>query len=199
MHIDAQPRQALSGISQTTATDPSRREILLVAINYAPEPTGSGPYTAGLAEHYARLGHRVRVVTGLPHYPAWRRMRAIRHDRNSNPVVRRYAHFIPKRPRLIGRLLYEGTWLASASRSLVGGKPDVVIGVMTNLSGGLLAWLFSVIYQVPFGLVFQDLLGPGAAQIGFRGGSLVAPALARTERFLARRADRVAGVRGFSH
>src|SRR5437868_4171247 len=103
MHTEAPLRQTLSTADSTRA-DQKRLEILLVAINYAPEPTGSGPYTAGLAEHYAQLGHRVRVVTGLPHYPAWRRMRAVSMDYKSNPAVKRYAHFIPKRPRLIGRL-----------------------------------------------------------------------------------------------
>ena len=46
--------------------------LRIIGINYAPESTGIAPYTTGLAEHLAIAGHEVTVVTGLPHYPAWR-------------------------------------------------------------------------------------------------------------------------------
>ena len=49
--------------------------MLIIGINYRPEPSGIGPYTAGLAEHLAARGDNVTVLTGLPHYPAWRLMR----------------------------------------------------------------------------------------------------------------------------
>ena len=45
--------------------------VLIVGINYRPERTAVGPYTAGLAEHLAARGDEVTVITGLPHYPAW--------------------------------------------------------------------------------------------------------------------------------
>jgi colanic acid biosynthesis glycosyl transferase WcaI len=40
--------------------------VLIIGINYRPEPTGIGPYTAGLAEHLAARGEEVTVLTGLP-------------------------------------------------------------------------------------------------------------------------------------
>ena len=46
--------------------------VLVLGLNYAPEPTGIAPYTSGLAEGLAARGHQVRVLTGLPHYPQWR-------------------------------------------------------------------------------------------------------------------------------
>ena len=33
--------------------------VLIVGLNYAPEPIGIEPYTTGLAEHLAQRGHRV--------------------------------------------------------------------------------------------------------------------------------------------
>ena len=47
-------------------------KLLIVGLNYAPEPVGIGPYTAGLAEAMARRGHRVEVIAGKPYYPQWR-------------------------------------------------------------------------------------------------------------------------------
>jgi hypothetical protein len=46
--------------------------VLLLSMNYAPEETGIGLYSAGAAEHLSRVGYRVTAVTGMPHYPAWR-------------------------------------------------------------------------------------------------------------------------------
>jgi colanic acid biosynthesis glycosyl transferase WcaI len=45
--------------------------ILLAGVNYAPEVTGIGPYTTGLAEHLAQQGHEVMVATTFPFAPVW--------------------------------------------------------------------------------------------------------------------------------
>ncbi|PJI53066.1 glycosyltransferase WbuB, partial [Methylobacterium radiotolerans] len=47
-------------------------KILIYGINYAPELTGTGKYTAELAEWLAARGHEVGVVTAPPYYPQWR-------------------------------------------------------------------------------------------------------------------------------
>src|ERR1700730_1414736 len=46
-------------------------KILIIGINYRPESTGIAPYTSDLAEHLSASGHRVTVITGFAHYPAW--------------------------------------------------------------------------------------------------------------------------------
>lgn len=47
-------------------------KILIHGINYAPELTGVGKYTAEMAVLLASRGHEVRVVCAPPYYPAWR-------------------------------------------------------------------------------------------------------------------------------
>jgi hypothetical protein len=54
------------------APSPRGQSALFIGINYAPEPTGIGPYTTGMAEGLARRGWGVDVITGFPHYPWWR-------------------------------------------------------------------------------------------------------------------------------
>src|SRR5438105_15592909 len=98
--------------------------ILLIGINYAPELTGIGPYTTGLAEHFAGQGHSVRVITGVPHYPAWRRGRAPAKG-PSNPRISRQWHFVPRKPTAIGRMLYEASFLISGARALAVRRPGV--------------------------------------------------------------------------
>jgi colanic acid biosynthesis glycosyl transferase WcaI len=112
----------------------------------------------------------------------------------ANLRVRRYPHFIPRRPSAAGRMLYESTWLASASRQLVREPVDAAIGVVPSLSGGLLAYLTARRYGARMGLIFQDLMGLAAAESGYQGGRRVARVTTRVEGFLARRADRIAVI-----
>jgi len=172
--------------------------ILLIGINYAPEFTGIGPYTAGLADHFAGQGHSVRVITGVPHYPEWRRGRAPSNG-SLNPRVSRQWHFVPSKPTALGRMLYESSWLLSGTRALAVRRPQVVIGVIPSLSGGVLAWLAGRKFRVPVGLIFQDLMGPAAAESGYRGGAQVAGLTRSIEAFVATKADVVATISdGFS-
>ena len=46
--------------------------VLVIGINYEPEPVGIGPYTTATAQALAAAGHQVEVLTGKPYYPAWR-------------------------------------------------------------------------------------------------------------------------------
>jgi hypothetical protein len=40
------------------------RNILIIGLNYLPEPIGIAPYTTGLAAGLSRRGHQVRVRAG---------------------------------------------------------------------------------------------------------------------------------------
>lgn len=167
--------------------------ILMFGINYAPELAGIAPYTTGLAEHFAGQGHHVDVITGVPHYPEWRR-RSVSSDRISNPTVHRYRHFVPRRPTVAGRALYETTWLLSAAQAVRDSPADVAIGVIPSLSGGVLAWLAQRRFRIPFGLIFQDIMSAAAQQSGYVGGPRLVKPTRLLEGFLAHRADAVAIV-----
>jgi colanic acid biosynthesis glycosyl transferase WcaI len=148
--------------------------ILVTGINYAPEPTGIAPYTTKLAEHLARQGYRVTVVTGMPHYPAWRVEEAyagtltLREFREGVEVERRW-HYVPGRQSALKRGLYEASFLATGLSSLMLPRPHAVLGVVPGLSGGVLARIAAKRFGVPYGLVFQDLMGRAAEQSGMAG------------------------------
>jgi glycosyltransferase involved in cell wall biosynthesis len=96
-------------------------------------------------------------------------------------------------------MLYEASWLLSGTRALAVRRPQVVIGVIPSLSGGLLAWLAGLKFRAPVGLIFQDLMGPAAAESGYRGGGQVAGLTRRAEAFIVRKAHAVATISdGFS-
>lgn len=173
--------------------------VLIIGMYYSPELTGNAPYTAGLAEHLAARGDEVTVLAGLPHYPAWRiargTSRALVHRETIRGVtVVRAAHYVPAAQSAIKRVLYEGTFgLTGLLATLRLPRPDAILGIVPNLSSGVLARLTGERLGVPYGLLFQNLMGPGARQSGIAGGAIVARATAAAEAWATRR-TRAIGV-----
>ncbi len=163
--------------------------VLIIGINYRPELTAVGPYTAGLAEHLAARGDQVTVVTGIPHYPAWRIARGaprtlLHRETIGGVTVIHGAHYIPATQSAMRRALYEGTFgLTGFLATLRMPHPDVILGVVPSLSGGVLARLTGRRLGAPYGLLFQDLMGQAARQSGIVGGGAVAKATAAAERW----------------
>ncbi len=167
------------------------RRVLIIGINYRPELTAVGPYTAGLAEQLAAQGDEVTVLTGLPHYPAWRIARGtpralLRRETIGGVTVIRAAHYVPAAQSAMRRALYEGTFgLTGLLASLRLPRPDAILGIVPSLSGGVLARLTGERLRVPYGLLFQDLMGRAARQSGMAGGGAVARATAAAEAWAA--------------
>lgn len=173
--------------------------ILIAGINYAPEETGIAPYTTGMAEHLERSGHRVTVLTGMPHYPHWSvfdgyRGQITRRERIHGVEVLRLHHYVPERQSALRRALYEGTFLVHAARLPLLRRPDMVVGVIPSLSGGVLARFLARWFHVPYGLLFQDLVGRAADQSGIEGAQRVSSSVRRLEVGLAANAARVAVI-----
>ncbi|MFC5063202.1 glycosyltransferase [Actinomycetospora atypica] len=173
--------------------------VLILGLNYAPEPTGIAPYTTGTARFLADAGHDVHVVTGLPHYPHWeiaagyRSARGVLHERDGNVRVTRVAHTVPADPTGTGRIRMEASFASRAARAHHGSRPDVVLAVSPALLtvGAALRW--RVPGRTSVGVITQDLYGRAIAETGALGGR-GAHAAAALERTLLRRADGVVAI-----
>ena len=164
--------------------------VLLIGINYAPEESGNAPYNTGFAEHLAMQGHEVHFLAGVPHYPSWTRGEAKSGYSNGVHVHRRW-HFVPGSQSAHKRALYEGTFLLTGA-SLVGlPRPDAVLAIVPALSDGVLARVASRRFGVPYGIVFQDLMGLAASESGVSGGRRVERVVRGAEGWLARDAHSV--------
>ncbi len=122
--------------------------ILLLSLNYSPEPTGIGLYSGGLAESLVRSGHEVQVVCANPHYPQWRLFDGYRALAWSTSVekgvrVTRCPVYVPGRPGGATRIAHYITFLASAAvpmwRRARGFRPDAVVCVAPSLISAPLA------------------------------------------------------------
>jgi glycosyltransferase involved in cell wall biosynthesis len=183
----------------TASVSISGRHILVVGINYWPEPTGIAPYTAAVAEHLAGRAASVEVLSGLPCYPTWQVPAAYRRRRRfveerRGVTVHRLKHLVPAKQDALRRGAYEFSFLGHAATRRPTMPPDLVLGITPALGGAVAAALLARRYDARLMLVVQDLLGQAATQSGISGGDRVAKQVERLERFALSRADAVAVV-----
>jgi glycosyltransferase involved in cell wall biosynthesis len=173
----------------------TRRRLLLVSTNYAPEHAGIGPYATQIAEHWAAGGDEVHVLAGMPHYPAWRLDPAYAgvrraEEQRAGVTVHRRRHTVPARQTALTRALFEASVLANGLYAPPAvDRPDAVVAQLPSLAGGVLGARLARRHRVPFVPVVQDLMSRAAAQSGIRGGGRLAGGLAGSvERYVLKRA-----------
>lgn len=171
--------------------------VLIVGLNYAPEPVGIGPYTQGLAEALAARGAQVRVVCGQPFYPHWRIDAAYAGsgwsaDDDNGVKVTRCPHFVPAQPSGLKRILHLASFASSALLpALIAAlrtrrdKPDLVIAIAPALPSVFTAWLAARLSGAMLWIHVQDFEVEVAMATGLLGkGSPLAHAATWVERRL---------------
>lgn len=175
-----------------------RVKVAIVGINYAPERTGIAPYTTRLATGLAARGHDVRVFTGFPHYPQWRRTgpgHGLRSEEEVGGVrVQRLNHFVPHSPSWVGRLAMELTFGLQVITSRWA-EPEVVVCITPPLLAMAMAGArIRVMRRRPaLGVLVHDLYGRGAAETSMMSG-FASRAVSKFESAALRTADEVAVI-----
>ena len=206
--VDA-PQMAAAVPQARGATSPvlhplAGRHVVVVGINFAPEPTGIAPYTTALVSHLAAHARAVTVLTGVPHYPGWQvpspyrqRLRSLEQlvrPHRQPVVVHRLRHYVPRRQTAATRAAYEASFWAQLSAMRLRRRPDLVLAVTPAVGGALAASRLARRHGVPLVVVVQDLMARAAGQSGIAGGGLVTGLTARIERAALAGATRVAVV-----
>ena len=156
-------------------------KILLCSSNYWPEPTGIAIYTTDLAETLQSEGHKISVLTSLPHYPWWKVPTEFSHlgegvTSHNGVEVLRAKHFVPPKMNALLRMRFEfSLWwnLKRVSKRFRNNEFDVVVACTPTVAAGVIGNKIAKKLGVPFGLIVQDLSGAGAKQSGLRGGALI--------------------------
>jgi colanic acid biosynthesis glycosyl transferase WcaI len=172
--------------------------VTVIGLNYAPEPTGIAPYTAGLASGLAGLGWSVRAITAFPHYPAWKFAEGYRGHRIDERIkgvdVTRVRPYLPQRLTGIKRVLLEVSF-GVRSAFVYWGRPDVVVLVSPALFAVAVAQLRArLMPRSPAIVVWvQDIYSVGVTETGTLGrrGARV---IAHLESAVLRRADAVVAI-----
>jgi len=170
--------------------------VLILGINYAPEPTGIAPYTTGLARFLSEAGHSVQVVTSYPHYPSWEISEGYTGLRTSEIIdgipVTRIRHPIPKNPAGISRIFAEAVFgLHSTSVRVT--APDVVVATSPALLTVAAALTRRRKHRTAVGVIVQDLYSRAVTETGLLGGRS-ARAVAALELALLSRVDGISVI-----
>ena len=177
--------------------------VLLYGINYAPELTGIGKYTAEMAEWLAAQGATVTVVTAPPYYPAWRvaaTHRAHRYQRETlhGVDVIRCPLFVPQRVTAVKRLLHLASFAVSSLPAVlwlaIRQRPDVIVVIEPPLFAAPAAWLAARLAGADAWLHVQDFEVDAAFELGLLRPGRVRLLVDRCERWLMRRFDRVTTI-----
>lgn len=181
------------------------QKILLIGINYAPEPTGIGKYTGEMGSWLAGHGYEVRVITAFPYYPQWKPAPGYRYwwyqtEKRQGAKLIRCPLYVPSKPGGAKRMLQDlgfflTAWLAVTSLLLRGKKYDMVfVASPSFLSGWVGSWYkrwrpsARLVYHV------QDLQVDAAEELGMIRQRWLLGLLKRAEAFVLRRADVVSTI-----
>lgn len=183
-------------------TPVSSLRIAILGINYAPEEIGIARYTTDMAGALAARGHQVEVVAGKPYYPAWEvpaawRGGAWRHDREAGVSITRCAHYVPKVPNGLRRIIHLTSFAVMALKPMVAlarrpraQRPQVVMCLAPALLSVPVAWVAARLAGVPLWIHIQDFEVEAAFATGLVGENGRAARLARwVEQRILRLAD----------
>ena len=181
------------------------KAILIIGINYSPEITGIGKYTAEFATYLANeKEYEVTVVTGVPYYPQWSIYKGYRNKFFNEEIkgvsVYRSPLFIPSNPSGGKRLLQDFLFFICSflyiSRLIVGRKRfDVVFIPVPSFALGLLGIYYrgffnksKVVYHI------QDLQVDAAEKLGMIKSTSLINFLFRIEKYILEKVDIVSTI-----
>ncbi|KKB76088.1 hypothetical protein VW35_19420 [Devosia soli] len=176
--------------------------ILLLGLNYAPEPIGTARYTTGLVDALASRGHEVRVVAGQPYYPNWSSRPGYRgwtKETRGTAEILRVPHVIPQKPTGRGRLIQHLTFALAALphmlASAISWRPDCVIAIAPSLLAAPLVLMTAQLSGARSWLHVQDFELEAAMATGLVSRRpLIAKILGTIEKRLLQSFDRVSSI-----
>lgn len=157
-------------------------KILILGLNYAPEPVGIGPYSKEMAVMLAKAGHEVTWVAGKPYYPYWKSDPAYAGGYKSaveeGVAITRCPIYVPEKPSGLKRLLHHFSFALSALPVLLSkalrNKPDLVLTIAPSLIATPVARIAAALSGAPLWLHIQDLEVEAALATGLlkEGGTM---------------------------
>ncbi|MFP3565376.1 glycosyltransferase WbuB [Paraburkholderia sp. SIMBA_030] len=177
-------------------------KILIYGLNYAPELTGVGKYTAEMAVLLAAGGHEVRVVCAPPYYPEWRvadgysSWRFHRETRDG-VTVWRAPLWVPSRPGGMKRMVHLASFAMTSVPLLARQalwRPDAVVLIAPTLMCAPGALTLARVANASAWLHIQDYEVDAAFDLGLLKSSRAARFAHWIETALLRRFDAVSSI-----
>jgi colanic acid biosynthesis glycosyl transferase WcaI len=148
--------------------------ILLLGINFQPEPIGTGKYTGEMAVFLNEKGHQVRMVTALPYYPAWRvkdgyKAWQYKQEAWQGVEIFRCPLWVPRSPSGLKRLLHLFSFALSSIPVLLAQlrwKPNLVLCIAPTFFSTPFALFTAHLSEAKSWLHIQDFELDAATGLG---------------------------------
>jgi colanic acid biosynthesis glycosyl transferase WcaI len=149
--------------------------VLILGLNFAPELTGVGRYTADFAAWLSNRGHQVRVITAPPYYPEWRVAAgyaawAWRRDNAGATSVLRCPIWVPHAATLPARVVHLASFALSSLLpclwQALRHRPDLVWAVEPTAFAAPVALLTARLCGARACLHVQDLEVEATCRLG---------------------------------
>jgi colanic acid biosynthesis glycosyl transferase WcaI len=178
-------------------------KILVLGLNFHPEPTGIGKYTAEFSAYLAEQGHQVHVITTPPYYPHWRVQTgydAWKYKKETwrQVGVQRCPLWVPPHPTGFTRLIHLASFALSSLPALIAQlrwSPDLVLCVAPALMNAPFALMFARLSGAKAWLHIQDFELEAAFKLGLLpAGKWLTSVVTWLERLLLKGFDRVSSI-----
>ncbi len=149
--------------------------ILVYSINYAPELTGIGKFTAEMCDWFAAQGHEIRVVTTPPYYPDWKVRDGYsawmwRGETIKGVRVTRCPLWVPAKPSGLKRAIHLMSFALSSLPAMLwqalAFRPDVVCTIKPPMFAEPVGWLAARLAGALAWTHVQDLEVDAAFDLG---------------------------------
>lgn len=156
-------------------------KILLISLNFHPEPTGIGKYNGEMVKFLADHHDEVRVVTAPPYYPAWKTMAPYstwkyKKEQVCGAEIIRCPIYIPQKISGLTRLFHLLSFTVSSIPAIlkqVAWKPDLVLVTEPTLFYAPAAILLGKWSKALLYLHIQDFEVDAAFEFGLlKGGGM---------------------------
>ncbi|WP_144192852.1 glycosyltransferase WbuB [Paraburkholderia fungorum] len=177
-------------------------KILIYGLNYAPELTGVGKYTAEMAALLASRGHEVRVVCAPPYYPEWHvadNYTSWQYQRETRDGVTiwRAPLWVPTHPNGLKRMLHLMSFAASSlpllARQILW-RPQVAMLIAPTLMCAPATLALARLTSASAWVHIQDFEVDAAFDLGLLKSSRVARVARWIESTLLRHFDTVSSI-----
>lgn len=176
------------------------KKILVIGINYSPEPTGIGRYTGDMGAWLTAQGHQVQVVTARPYYPHWQVMeghrgRLFEKESIAGVDVLRCPVYVPSDPTPMRRILQDFSFFLSSMAAvtwflLAGKRFDTVVSVTPSLLSALTGvWYGFWRRDARFVVRVMDLQADAAGELGMIKSNWLMGIVKGVESFVLKKAD----------
>jgi len=169
--------------------------ILLLSTYFRPDIASTGVLMTQLAEELAELGHRITVITSMPHYDTNRiwdsyRGRLVVHEcQGLMDIYRVYLYVPQQKENFKGRLLnYASFHLLSGLVATFIRHPDVILVPSPPLTNGVTGFLISRLRRIPFVYNVQDIWPDVVIRVGVMKNPRIIAFFRSVERFVYRTA-----------